>query len=258
MYASTYFENLMLGLLKGSSIGANSTFYLGLFLSNPGENGTSGTEITYTNYARKAIGFTAPATSGTGKMIQNDQLIDFAEANSSAGTVTYVGVFDSLTSGNMYLYGALDQPLVVQSGVAPVFRAGSVKWIWTGNMSDYYRSAVMNVMRGQSVSGFTPYVALYNGDPNTSGQELSGGNYARFSVTFTNPTTLSGGSMVQNNNDIISAISTSNWGTMTHVALYDASTGGNMFASMSLGRSYSVPMGTAVGFHTGDLQFTIS
>ena len=58
--------------------------------------------------------------------------------------------------------------------------------------------------------------------------------------------------------ETISSISTSNWGTLTHVALYDAATGGNMFASMSLGRSYSVPMGTAVGFHAYDLQFTIS
>lgn len=258
MYASTYFENLMLGLLKGTSIGANSTFYLGLFLSNPGESGSAGTEITYTGYARQQITFAAPTASGTGKMIQNDQMVNFAEATSSAGTVTYVGVFDSLTGGNMYLYGSLDQPLVVQSGVSPVFRAGSVKWIWTGNMSDYYRTAVMNVMRGQAVSGFSPYVALYNGDPNGSGQELSGGNYGRFSVTFSNPTQLSGGSMVQNNNDIISSISTASWGTMTHIALFDAQTGGNMFASMSLGKSYSIPMGTAVGFHTGDLQFTIS
>ena len=137
-------------------------------------------------------------------------------------------------------------------------RAGSVKWIWTGNMSSYYRTSVMNVLRGSAVTGFSPYVALYNGDPNTTGQELSGGNYARFAATFTNPTQLSGGSMVQNNNDILSSISTASWGTMTHIAIYDASTGGNMFAAMSLGKSYSVPMGTAVGFHTGDLQFTIS
>lgn len=259
MYASNYYENLMLNLMKGQSVGATSTFYLALFLSNPGDTGTEGTEITYTAYARQPIAFSSPAASGSGLMIQNTALISFGESATSAGTVTHVAVFDSLTGGNMYLYGALDVPLVVQAGVSPVFRAGSVKWIWTGNLSNYYRTAIMNIMNGGTVTGFSPYVALYNGDPATSGVEFTGANYARFAVTMSNPSQQSSGTaMSQNTADVLSNISTGNWGTLTHVAICDASTGGNPYAIISLGRSYSVPLGTAVGFHAGDLQMNVN
>lgn len=259
MYASNYFENLMLNLMRGQSIAAPGTFYLALFLSNPGDSGTEGTEITYTGYSRQEITFSAPAASGSGLMMQNTSLISFAEANSSAGSVTYVAVFDSLTGGNMWLYGQLDVALVVQAGVSPVFRAGSVKWIWTGNLSTYYRTAIMNTMRGTNCVGFTPYIALCNGDPTGSGSEFSGGDYARIAVQMTAPAEqTSGTAMSQNAADALSNISTGNWGSLTHVAIYDAQTGGSPYAVINLGRTYGITLGTAVGFHAGDLQFNVN
>ncbi len=259
MYASNYFENLMLNLMRGQSISAPGSFYLALFLSNPGDSGNEGTEITYTGYSRQEITFSAPTASGSGLMMQNTSLISFAEAQSSAGTVTYVGVFDSLTGGNMWLYGQLDISLVVQSGVSPIFRAGSVKWIWTGNFSTYYRTAIMNTMRGVNCVGFTPYIALCNGDPTGSGSEFSGGDYARISVAMSAPEQqTSGTALSRNTADVLSNISTGNWGSLTHVAIYDNQTGGSPYAIINLGRTYSVPIGTAVGFHAGDLQFNVN
>ena len=259
MYASNYFENAMLNLMRGQSIAAPGTLYLALFLSNPGDSGTDGTEVSYTGYTRQAITFSAPTASGSGLMMQNASLISFAEAQSSAGTVTHVGVFDSQTGGNMYLYGPLDQGLVIQSGVSPVFRAGSVKWIWTGNLTTYYRTQIMNTLRGINCVGFAPYVGLCNGDPSSSGSEFSGGDYARIAVTFSAPAQqISGAAMVQNVADAISGISTGTWGTLNYIVIYDAQTGGSPYAAISLGRSYSITLGTAVGFHTGDLQFSIN
>ena len=127
MYATNYFENAMLNLMRGASITAPSTMYLALFFCPPGDSGTEGQEITYSGYARQAVTFSAPAASGSGLVIENTALISFPEASTSAGNVTYVAVYDSLTSGNMYLWGQLDTPLAVQTGVSPVFRAGSVK-----------------------------------------------------------------------------------------------------------------------------------
>ena len=176
MYASNYFETAMLNLMRSTSITAPGTMYLALFLSNPGDSGTDGTEITYTGYQRQAITFTAPTASGSGLAMENTALISFPESASSAGSVTYVAVFDNSTGGNMWLYGQLDTPLNVQTGVSPVFRAGSVKWIWSGNLSTYYRTAIMNTLRGTNCSGFAPYVALCNGDPTGAGNEFSGNN----------------------------------------------------------------------------------
>ena len=71
MYASNYFESQVLNLMRGQSISGFNTLYLGLFLSNPGDTGSEGTEISYTGYARQTIAFSAPAASGSGLMVQN-------------------------------------------------------------------------------------------------------------------------------------------------------------------------------------------
>lgn len=259
MYATNFFETAMLNLMRGTSITAPSNLYLALFLSNPGDTGTEGTEVTYSGYARQAITFSAPAASGSGLAMQNTALITFPEAPASAGSVTYVAVMDSLSGGNMWLYGQLDQALTIQAGVSPVFRAGSVKWIWSGNLSTYYRTAVMNTLRGTNCSGFTPYVALCNGDPTGAGNEFSGNNYTRIAVTMTAPAQqTSGAALSQNTAEIISGVATGNWGTLDTVAIYDASSSGNAFAVINIGTSYSVTTGYAVGFHAGDLQFNIN
>lgn len=259
MYATNYFEELMLNLMRSQSITAPANIYLALFQSNPTDTGTAGTEVAYTGYARQAITFSAPAASGSGLAMQNTALITFPEAPASAGTATYVAVMDSLSGGNMWLYGQLDQPLTIQAGVSPVFRAGSVKWIWTGNLSTYYRTAIMNTLRGTNCSGFAPYVALCNGDPTGAGNEFSGNNYARISVTMTAPAQQASGTALSSNSaDILSGVATGSWGTLNTVAIYDASSAGNAYAFMNIGTSYIVTTGYAVGFHAGDLQFNVN
>lgn len=261
MYASNFYENAALNLMRGQSVSAPSTLYLALFLSNPGDTGSEGTEISYSGYERQAITFSAPAASGSGLMVQNTSLISFAEASSSAGTVTYVGVFDSSLpgSGNMWLYAPLDMGLVVQNGVSPVFRAGGIKFILSGNFSSYYRNQILNILRGTNCVGFAPYLALCNGDPTASGSEFSGGDYARIAVTMGAPSQqASGAALSVNISDAMSNISTANWGSLTHAAIYDAETGGSPFAIVDLGRSYAAPIGTAMGVHAGDLQISFN
>ncbi len=255
MYASNYFESQVLNLMRGQSISGFNTLYLGLFLSNPGDTGSEGTEISYTGYARQTIAFSAPAASGSGLMVQNTALISFPESSSSAGSVTYIGVFDSVTAGNMLLYAPLDIPLVVQNGVSPVFRAGSIKFSMTGNFSNYYRTQILNVLRGTNCVAFVPYLALCSGDPTASGTEFSGGDYARIAVTMGAPSQQASGTALSvNTNDAMSNVATANWGSLTHAAIYDSSTGGNPFAVVDLGRVYAAPIGTAIGIHAGDLQ----
>ena len=259
MYASNYYENLVLNLMRGQSIAAPAQLYLALFLSNPGDTGSEGTEITYSGYARQPITFSSPAASGSGLMIQNASLISFAEASTSAGSVTYVAVFDSLTGGNMWLYAPLDIALVVQNGVSPVFRAGNIKFLLTGHFSTYYRTQILNVLLGSSLSGFAPYLALCNGDPTASGSEFSGGDYARISITMGAPSQQSSGAALSVNiSDAMSNVSTANWGTLTHAELYDAETGGNPFVIVDLGRSFAAPIGTTMGAHAGDLQISFN
>ena len=262
MYASNYFETLILNLMRSQNISVPSNLYVGLFLSNPGDSGTEGNEISYTGYERQEITFGTPVETGAGMMISNSAMITFPQSPSNAGTVNYIGVFDAQTNGNMYLYGALAQGLNVQNGVSPVFRAGNVSWIISGGISNYYKTAIMNVLRGSSgvaVSGFTPYIALYNGDPNGAGNEFSGNKYERFTVTMSTPTQQSSGvAMSQNTADVTSPVSTGNWGTLNYIAICDAETYGNVFASAALPSSYQVYNGYSVTIQAGNLQVNVN
>ena len=265
MYASNYFEDKMLNLMRSTSITAPSNLYLALFLSNPSDTGTGGTEASYTNYARQAITFSEPtAVSGSvsGLVLKNSASISFPESTGT-GTITvqYIAVFDSLTGGNMYLYGQLDTPLVIQSGVSPVFRASSVQWIWSGNLGTYYRTAIMNTLRGTNCSGFSPYLAYYSSNPASGGVEVQADDYARVAVTMSEPsqqTSGSGADLSQNTAQAMTANAESNWGNVSYVAIMDASTAGHVYASMSLGTTYTVTPGTSLGFRAGDLKFSVN
>lgn len=74
------------------------------------------------------------------------------------------------------------------------------------------------------------YIALFTAAPGETGggTEVTGGSYARQSVAFT----VSGTAPSQgvNSAQIEFPTATANWGTVSHMALMDASSGGNMLA----------------------------
>lgn len=228
MYATDHFETAILNLLRGVSITAPTTVYLALFLNSPTESGQAGTEIAYTGYARQAISFSSPSAMNGGIGIQNSADITFPTAPSAAGTVTHVGVMDSLNGGNMLVYGELTDPLVVSANEAPVIVAGEAQWWLSGNMSNAYKTKVLNILRGTNCNGFVPYLALFNGNPENGGSELSGTGYERVSLTFGAPSEQASGQMLITNS-VRSQTSRAGaaWGTWTYTAIYDAESTGN-------------------------------
>lgn len=259
MYATNFFENAMLNLLRGVTIPAVETPYLAMFMSDPGDEGNNGYEVEYTGYARQAITFSTPAEYGTGYAIQNVGQINFAECPVNVGSVTHVAVMDSASGGNMLLYGQLDTTLNLQAGVTPIFRDGSVKWIWTGNLGKEYRKAIMRVFLNEACAGFSPYIGFANGDPEGAGAEFSGYNYARIPLSVTAPAQQENGvAMCANVNELISNEATGNWGTMSYVCVYDAPVNGQLYAVIPLGTTYFVSAQTSVGFHIGSFRFSVN
>ena len=63
MYASNYLETAIINLMRGTSLQAPTGLYVGLFLSDPTDTGTAGTEVSYTGYARQPITFQLDGTS---------------------------------------------------------------------------------------------------------------------------------------------------------------------------------------------------
>jgi hypothetical protein len=115
MSFSNYLENkVMLHVFGGTSYTAPATLYVGLYTSDPGE-GDTGTEVSGGSYARQTAAFTI-----TGGAAANTAAIEFPTASASWGTVTYVGVRDASTGGNLLASGPLTTSKTISSG--DVFR----------------------------------------------------------------------------------------------------------------------------------------
>ena len=104
-------------VFAGAAYTAPGTHYLGLFTAAPGEAG-GGTELSGSAYARQTVDF---ATSGA--TTSNDAAIEFPTATGSWGTVTHVGVFDAVSSGNLMAYATLSSSKAIATG--DVFRVPS-------------------------------------------------------------------------------------------------------------------------------------
>jgi hypothetical protein len=109
-FSNTFETTVLKWTLTTDSVTRPTTWYLGLFTSDPTDAGT-GTEVSGNGYTRKAVTF-----SVTGDTATNTAAIEFDAATASWGTVTHVAVFDASTSGNMIVHSALTTSKAVSSG----------------------------------------------------------------------------------------------------------------------------------------------
>lgn len=109
----------------------------------------------------------------------------------------------------------------------------------------FFRAQAIGVTGASAAAGTGPtalFIALLTAAPSDTGggTEVSGGSYARVSVTSaltawagtqsaTSTTASSGtGGTTSNNAAITFPAPTANWGSVTHFAIYDASSAGNL------------------------------
>lgn len=125
---------------------------------------------------------------------------------------------------------------------------------------NYLQSAVLNHVFGASTyTKPTVYVALFTSSPGPTGggAEVAGAGYARVAY---GAVTTSGGSPTQvaNSADINFAAAGVAWGTVTHAALFDAASGGNMLAYGALQISKTISAGDAFRFPATALAVTLN
>ena len=103
------------------------------------------------------------------------------------------------------------------------------------------------------------YVGLFTAAPSDTGggTEVSGNGYAR---KATGTITVSGTATTATNDAAIefAAASGGNWGTITHAAIFDASTSGNMMAWAALTTSRVINDGDIFVIPIGDLTITLT
>jgi hypothetical protein len=120
--------------------------------------------------------------------------------------------------------------------------------------SQTHENAVLNVMRGTTLTTFSPYIGLLTAAPTdtTGGTEASGGNYARQSVTFGAP---SGNPASMSNSGLVTWATVTWTGTIVAWAIYDALTVGAIRYWLSI-TSKVVNSGDTVQFAIGALVVT--
>jgi hypothetical protein len=125
-------------------------------------------------------------------------------------------------------------------------------------MSNYLENAVINaVLRNSSyTSPATVYVGLFTSDPTDagSGTEVSGGSYARTSVTFGSPSN----GVTTNSAAVEFPKATDSWGTVTHIGIHDASSSGNLLFHTALDTSKAIATGDIFKIASGNLSVTLA
>ncbi len=99
------------------------------------------------------------------------------------------------------------------------------------------------------------YLALFTSNPDEDGSgtevSTSGTAYARQTAAFT-----VSGNTASNNAAIEFPTATASYGTVSHVGVYDASTGGNLIAYAALTTAKAIDTGDALKLHLGEPENT--
>jgi hypothetical protein len=134
--------------------------------------------------------------------------------------------------------------------------------------SDYLEDALLDhVLRNTAyTSPSAVYVGLFTegdsaGDNNdlleegTLTNEISGNGYARVAATFS---AASGGSITTSANVTFAAASGGDWGTITHIAILDAASAGNVLFYGTLTTSKTIQDGDTFQITSGNLTVTLA
>lgn len=127
-------------------------------------------------------------------------------------------------------------------------------------LSDYAENLLLNwlMTAGAATRPTTWYVALYTAAPSDSGggTEVSGNGYSRQSASWD---TASGtGGTTANSGAISFTAAGGSWGTVTHMGIFDASSGGNLLWHGALASSKTVDDGDTLQFSTGNIDLFLA
>lgn len=126
--------------------------------------------------------------------------------------------------------------------------------------SDYLELEVLDHVLGNGA--YTPAGTLYLGlwtaddglEAGTQTSECSGGSYARQTIAFD---AASAGSS-SNTSTVTFPTATGNWGTITHVAVMDASTSGNVLFHGAVTTSKTIETGDTFQVSAGNLTISLA
>ena len=126
------------------------------------------------------------------------------------------------------------------------------------SFSNYLETEILDHVFGGAAytAPATLYLALHTANPDEDGSgaevSTSGTAYARQTVAFT-----TSGNTTSNSAAVEYSTATANFGTVTHVGVWDAPTGGNLLAHAALTSSKTIETGDVFRVPAGDLDITL-
>lgn len=165
-----YASNNLLNLAFGGTTwpgGQPGTLYFGLFTNSPSASG-GGTEVTAGGYARVAVTVNStnfPLITVPGTAMTNGTTITFAKSTALWGTITYMGIFDSSTAGNLLFYAPLASQLTPAVGSVLSWNPGDVSFNSSGGLGTYLQMTMLNYLFAGAVfpNVATHYLTLGTG-----------------------------------------------------------------------------------------------
>jgi hypothetical protein len=121
---SDYAEKLVLDWLMTTGSATRPTaWYVALYTAAPSDAG-GGTEVSGSGYARQTVTFGAAATPGG--TTDNTGAVTFTASGGAWGTITHIGLFDSVSGGNLLSHGAMTASKTVNDGDTLEFSVGNI------------------------------------------------------------------------------------------------------------------------------------
>ena len=108
--------------LQGSA--ADGNLYAALYTTDPTDADT-GTEATYTSYARVAVARTVGGWTITGGVITNAATITFPTSTGTDNTITHIAIRTAAAAGDLLYHGALVSAILVETDDIPKFAIGN-------------------------------------------------------------------------------------------------------------------------------------
>jgi hypothetical protein len=238
---SNFGENALLNhLTRNSAYSPVATLYLALATADPTDTATGASMNEVANsgaYARTAITFGAAAS----RRVTQSGTVTFTAATGSWGTVTHWAIVDSATygAGNVLAYGALGSSRSIVNGNTPSVASTEV-WVEltaSNGISNYAANGFLDRMfRNQAFTVSATYVALCTAAPTDSSTgstitEPSGNNYSRLLINANGGGAPAWGAVSGGSVSLSAATfptPSGSWGTISHHAITDASTTGNV------------------------------
>jgi len=263
---TNYLENKLINhLLLNVDYTPPASVWLALYTASPSDTGGGTEVISVGNYARQRITFNVSANIAT-----NSSIIYFPEATTNWGTIVAASIMDAVTNGNMLFWGEITNHTEINTGenytINPSALNVELRGGDKGGWGDDVPERILKyVLTGVNFNPGGIYIALGNnlseGIDNSfvSWTETNGTGYSRKKISGSSLYSPISGSTTNLSDVVFSAPPISaNWGLITHVVIFDASSSGNALMWGKLQSPIYITAGDGLKFEAGNIDITLN